>query len=100
MRHPKIVDFCILITYSSSIVSLDSIVVIPSMVIFRWANYEEKKGKTKMHTLLSMKDFLPINVHVSDGKVPDNDGPFHLLPKRRSVIAADRGMVIRSPDKW
>ena len=45
----------------------------------------------KLHTLFSLNDFLPVDVHVSDGKLSDNLGPYHLMPPGRSIIVADRG---------
>ncbi|MCC8020883.1 MAG: transposase [Akkermansia sp.] len=44
-----------------------------------------------MHTLFSLKYFLPIDVYVSDGKVGNTTGAFHVLPGKRSIIVADRG---------
>lgn len=76
---------------SRRVVLLDSSVVTLCMELFRWAHYKEEKGAIKMHTLFSMRDFLPIDIHVSDGKESDNDGAIHLLPKHRSIIVADRG---------
>lgn len=44
-----------------------------------------------LHTLFSFNDFLPVDVFVSDGKMSDNDGAYHVLPGRRSIVMADRG---------
>ena len=76
---------------ASRIMLLDSSVITLCLNIFNWAHYSEEKGAIKLHTLFSLNDFLPIDVHVSDGKMSDNIGAYHLMPPGRSVIVADRG---------
>ena len=44
-----------------------------------------------MHTLFSMRDFLPVDIYVSDGKKSDNEGAYQLIPNKRQIIVADRG---------
>ena len=75
---------------SSRIMLLDSSVITLCLNIFNWAHYSEEKGAIKLHALFSLNDFLPIDVHVSDGKRSDNIGASHLRPPGRSVIVADR----------
>ena len=76
---------------ASRIMLLDSSVITLCLNIFNWAHYSEEKGAIKLHTLFSLNDFLPIDVHVSDGKMSDNIGAYHLMPPGRSIIVADRG---------
>ena len=37
--------------------------------------------------------WLPLDIHVSDGKKPDNMGAYGVFPNKRHVIVADRGYV-------
>ena len=53
---------------ASRIMLLDSSVITLCLSMFNWAHYSEEKGAIKLHTLFSLNDFLPIDVHVSDGK--------------------------------
>lgn len=76
---------------ASRIMLLDSSVITLCLNIFNWAHYSEEKGAIKLHTLFSLNDFLPVDVHVSDGKLSDNLGAYHLMPPGRSIIVADRG---------
>ena len=76
---------------SSRVVLLDSSVVTLCLSLFQWASYKEEKGAIKMHTLFSMRDFLPVDIYVSDGKKSDNEGAYHLIPNKRQIIVADRG---------
>ena len=57
---------------------------------FKLGVYSAGKGAVKLHTLFSFNDFLPMDVFVSDGKMSDNDGAYHVLPGRRSIVVADR----------
>ncbi len=70
---------------------LDSSVITLCLSLFNWAHDCEEKGAIKLHTLFSINDFLPIDVHVSDGKMSDNIGAYHLMPPGRSIIVPDRG---------
>lgn len=76
---------------ASRIMLLDSSTVTLCLNLFNWAHYSEEKGAIKLHTLFSLNDFLPIDIHVSDGKMSDNIGAYHLMPGARSIIVADRG---------
>lgn len=76
---------------ASRVKLLDSSTVTLCLNIFPWAGYSEEKGAVKLHTLFSFNDFLPVDVFVSDGKMSDNDGAYHVLPGRRSIVVADRG---------
>lgn len=76
---------------SSRVVLLDSSVVTLCLSLFQWASYKAEKGAIKMHTLFSVRDFLPVDIYVSDGKKSDNEGAYHLIPNKRQIIIADRG---------
>ena len=76
---------------AARILLLDSSHITLCLNLFNWAHYSEEKGAIKLHTLFSLNDFLPIDVYVSDGKMSDNLGAYHLMPRGRSIIVADRG---------
>ena len=76
---------------ASRIKLLDSSTITLCLKFFNWAHYSEEKGAIKLHTLFSLRDFLPVDIHISDGKEADNDGAYHVMPGPRSIVVADRG---------
>ena len=72
---------------------LDSTTVTLCLSLFPWAKYQQEKGAIKLHTLLSLMTWLPLDIHVSDGKKPDNMGAYGVFPNKRHVVVADRGYV-------
>lgn len=76
---------------AARVLLLDSSMVTLCEKVFNWAGYSAEKGAIKLHTLFSFNDFLPVDIFVSDGKESDNNGAWHVMPTRRSIIVADRG---------
>ena len=76
---------------ASRVKLLDSSTITLCLKYFDWARYSEEKGAIKLHTLFSLSDFLPVDIHISDGKEADNIGAYHVMPGRRSIVVADRG---------
>lgn len=76
---------------ASRVKLLDSSTITLCLKYFDWAHYSEEKGAIKLHTLFSLNDFLPVDIHISDGKETDNIGAYHVMPGARSIIVADRG---------
>ena len=76
---------------ASRIKLLDSSTITLCLKFFNWAHYSEEKGAIKLHTLFSLRDFLPVDIHISDDKEADNDGAYHVMPGPGSIIVADRG---------
>ncbi len=76
---------------ASRIMLPDSSVITLFPTLFNWAHYSGEKGAIKLHALFPTNGFLPIDIHVSDGKMSDNIGAYPLMPPGRSIIVADRG---------
>ena len=76
---------------AARVLLLDSSMVTLCEKVFDWAGYSAEKEATKLHTLFSFNDFLPVDIFVSDGKEPDNNGTWHVMPSRRSIVVTDRG---------
>lgn len=74
-----------------SVYLLDSSLITLCANVFDWAHYSSEKGAVKMHTLFNLSDWLPQFIHISNGKVSDNIGAYYVLPRKGSVIVADRG---------
>ena len=74
-----------------SVYLLDSSLITLCAKVFDWAHYSSEKGAVKMHTLFNLSDWLPQFIHISNGKVSDNIGAYYVLPRKGSVIVADRG---------
>ena len=77
----------------NDVLLLDSSTVTLCLSLFPWAKYKQEKGAIKLHALLSLMTWLPLDIHVSDGKKPDNMGAYGVFPNKRNVIVADRGYV-------
>lgn len=76
---------------ASRVKLLDSSTITLCLKYFDRAHYSEEKGVIKLHTLFSLNDFLPVDIHISDGKETDNIGAYHVMPGAGSIIVADRG---------
>ena len=74
-----------------SVYLLDSSLITLCANVFDWAHYSSEKGAVKMHTLFNLSDWLPQFIHITNGKVSDNIGAYYVLPRKGSVIVADRG---------
>ena len=74
-----------------SVYLLDSSLITLCANVFDWAHYSGEKGAVKMHTLFNLSDWLPQFIHITNGKVGDNIGAYYVLPRKGSVIVADRG---------
>ncbi len=74
-----------------SVYLLDSSLITLCAKVFDWAHYSSEKGAVKMHTLFNLSDWLPQFIHITNGKVGDNIGAYYVLPRKGSVIVADRG---------
>ena len=76
---------------ASRVKLLDSSTITLCLEFFNWARYSGEKGAIKLHTLFSLRDFLPVDIHIPDGKEADNDGAYHVIPGPGSIVVADRG---------
>ena len=74
----------------SKILLLDSSLISLCLNTFDWAQYKTKKGAIKLHTLLNYEDQLPAFIHVSDGKMGDNQAAFVMKVPAGSVTVMDR----------
>ena len=74
-----------------SVYLLDSSLITLCANVFDWAHDASEKGAVKMHTLFNLSDWLPQFIHITNGKVSDNIGAYYVLPRKGSVIVADRG---------
>ena len=74
----------------SKILLLDSSLISLCLNTFDWAQYKTKKSAIKLHTLLNYEDQLPAFIHVSDGKMGDNQAAFNMKVPARSVTVMDR----------
>ena len=75
------------------IFALDSTLVSLCLSLYDWAKYTSTKGAIKLHTLLDYDGCLPVYIHVTDGKVSDNNAAYHVKIPSNSVVVADRAYV-------
>ncbi|MBK8981984.1 MAG: IS4 family transposase [Ignavibacteria bacterium] len=83
------------------IFALDSTLISLCLSLYDWAKYKSTKGAVKLHTLLDYDGCLPVYIHVTDGKVPDNKAAYFVKIPSGSVVVADRAYVdFNLLNKW
>ena len=83
------------------IFALDSTLISLCLSLYDWAKYKSTKGAVKLHTLLDYDGCLPVYIHVTDGKVPDNKAAYLVKIPSGSVVVADRAYVdFKLLKKW
>jgi hypothetical protein len=69
---------------------MDSSLVSLCLSLFPWAEYRQKKGAVKLHTLLQADGALPIFLHITNGKVHDAKAAREIPVPKGSFLAIDR----------
>ena len=93
LRQHLLYERRIALPMTDDVLLLDSSTVTLCLSLFPWAKYKQEKGAIKLHALLSLMTWLPLDIHISDGKKSDNMGAYGVFPKKRTVVVADRGYV-------
>lgn len=75
------------------IYAFDSTTIDLCLKLFPWAKFRRRKGAVKMHTLLDVRDSIPIQVEVTIGAVHDVNMLDALVFEARAFYILDRGYV-------
>jgi hypothetical protein len=81
------------IELDQSLYALDSTTIDLCLSLFPWATFRKNKGAIKIHTLLDLRDSIPLFVSLTAGIVHD----VHLLDvvplEKESIVTLDRGYL-------
>jgi len=79
--------------FKSKLFSLDATTIELCLNLFPWAKFRQTKGAVKLHTLLDHDGYLPIFVHMTEGRTHEvNVARMISLPKG-SIVALDRAYL-------
>ena len=81
------------ITIDNEIYALDSTTISTSIKLATWALGKYSKGAVKMHTLLDLRDNIPANIHITDGKWHDSNELDSLTPEPYAFYVMDKAYV-------
>ena len=77
----------------ATIYAIDSTTIDLCLSIFPWASFRTSKAAVKVHTQLDLRGPLPVQVHVTDGKVHDVNWLDSILFEPGCYYLLDRGYV-------
>jgi hypothetical protein len=74
-----------------TVYALDSTTIDLCLSLFPWAQFRQRKGAIKMHTLLNLRGSIPEFIHITDGSIHDVNILDDLYPEPGSLYIMDRG---------
>ena len=77
--------------FNNKLLSLDATVIDLCVSLFDWARYRQTKGAVKLHLLLDHDGYLPVFVHISEGREHEIQMAHRLKLPAGSIVAMDRG---------
>jgi len=78
---------------AQTVYALDSSLIKLCLTLFPWATYRETKAAIKLHTLLDLRGAIPTFIHISDGRLHDQNVMDMLLLERGAIYVMDRGYL-------
>ena len=72
---------------------MDSTVISLCLNLFDWAEFRQRKGGIKLHTVLDYDNSLPVYMHMTDAKSSDLTAAKEVLFPKGSVLVMDRAYV-------
>jgi len=82
---------CHRLRFKNPLYSLDATVIDLCVTVFPWAKYRTTKGAVKVHLLLDHAGYLPVFVHITEGKVHESRIAHQVPLAPGSIVAVDRG---------
>ena len=73
--------------------AFDSTTIDLCLSLFPWAQFRQRKGAVKLHTLLDLRGGIPCFIHVSHGKTHDTSALDELVIEPGAFYVMDRGYV-------
>lgn len=81
------------ITVDNVLYALDSTTISTSIKLATWALGKYSKGAVKMHTLLSIRGSIPVNIHITNGRWHDSNELDILEPEPYAFYMMDKAYV-------
>jgi len=76
-----------------SVYALDSTTIDLCLSLFPWAQFRQRKGAIKLHTLMDLEGAIPTFIHISDGRLHDVN-VLDIIPiMAGSIYIMDRGYL-------
>jgi hypothetical protein len=76
-----------------TVYALDASTIDLCLSVFAWAPFRSTKAAIKLHTLLDLRGNIPSFLHISDGKLHDDNVLDLLLPEPGAFYIMDRGYI-------
>jgi len=86
-------DDSIGVDLDNTVYALDSTTIDLCLSLFPWADFRSTKAAVKMHTLLDLRGPIPSFVHVSKGKMGDEQALDLITPEAGVIYVMDRGYL-------
>jgi hypothetical protein len=77
--------------FKNKLFSLDATVIELCAGLFDWAKFRQTKGTVKLHLLLDHDGYLPVFVHITEGKTHEIKVARTLVFPPGSLVVVDRG---------
>lgn len=77
----------------SAAYALDATVIDLCLSLYPWAHYKQTKGAIKLHTMLDLRNNIPVVVHIDDGHSYEAQLLDVLLPEAGAIYVMDRAFV-------
>lgn len=77
--------------FAANLYALDSTTIDLCLSVFKWASFKRTKAAIKLHTLLDLKNNLPIIIKITNGKVSDVSILDQLKFEAKAFYIVDRG---------
>jgi hypothetical protein len=77
--------------FKNKLLSLDSTIISLCLSLYPWAEFRRNKGGVKLHVLMDHDDYMPVFLHISQGKLADVNVARQLHLNPGSIVVMDRG---------
>ncbi len=78
---------------AETVYALDATTIDLCLSLFPWAKFRTTKAAVKLHTLLDLRGAIPSFIHISDGKLHDDNVLDVLIPEPGAFYVMDRGYL-------
>ena len=77
----------------NTVYALDSSTIDLCLNLFPWADFRKTKAAIKLHTLLELQGYIPVFIHISDGKLHDVNILDMIIPEPGAFYVMDRAYL-------
>jgi len=77
----------------NAVYAIDSTTIDLCLSLFPWAKFRKKKGAVKLHTLLNLRGYIPVIIHITDGLTHDVNFLDELIIEPGAFYIMDRAYI-------